>query len=127
MKFKACETLRIVEANEKISKKDMNILVYSADSREDYLVQNYIKRQIVVIHGENFIKKSQPRIETILYFLIYKKDEELYDMYNKTFEAYMESVNHNYDSITGFNLIFMFYIVIARQLLREAVDLKGGK
>ena len=122
MQFKNCETLRIVETGSKISKEDMKILTYSADTKEDFLVQNYIQKQILLFHGESFIEKSQPRIEAILYYLTKQKDEELYEMYRHSFDSFIKSVNYNYEKVNSFNLIFIFYINISRRLLRRAAE-----
>ena len=122
MQFKNCETLRIIETGSKISKEDMKILTYYADTKEDFLVQNYIQKQILLFHGESFIEKSQSRIETILYYLTKQKDEELYEMYKQSFDSFMKSVNYNYEKVNSFNLIFIFYINISRRLLRKAAE-----
>ena len=122
MQFKNCETLRIIETGSKISKEDMKILTYSADTKEDFLVQNYIQKQILLFHGESFIEKSQSRIEAILYYLTKQKDDELCEMYKKSFNSFMQSVDNNYEKVNSFNLIFIFYINISRRLLRRAAE-----
>lgn len=123
VQFKDCDTLKILESNEMITRDEMYKLVYAADTKEDYLVQSYIQKQVLMIHGQNFIATSQPRIEAILYLISHKKDSDLFDMYKKSFKSFMESVQNNYDEVIGFNIIFVFYITIARKLLRESKDL----
>lgn len=127
MQFNDCDTLRILESNEMITRDEMYKLVYRADTKEDYLVQSYIQKQVLMIHGKNFIASSQSRIETILFLISHKKDKELYDLYKNSFKAFMESVQNNYDEVIGFNIIFIFYITIARKLLRESKDLTEGE
>lgn len=122
MKLENCDTLRILESKQAITKMDMRTLVYSADSKEDFLVQNYVQKQVLIIHGDDFIKKSQTMIESILYFITKKQDAELYSMYKNSFNKFMESVNNDYDEIISFNIIFIFYISIARRLLRQSAD-----
>lgn len=122
MKLNDCDTLRILESKQAITKMDMKTLVYAADSKEDFLVQNYVQRQVLIIHGNDFVEKSQNMIETILYFIAKKQDTELYTMYKKSFNKFMESVDNDYDEIISFNIIFIFYISIARRLLRQSAD-----
>lgn len=123
MKFNDCDTLRILESKQAITKMDMKTLVYAADSPDDFLIQNYIQKRILIIHGEDFIVRSQKSIEAILYYMTKKQDKELYQMYKSSFDTFMSSVNYNYEEIIGFNIIFIFYINIARRLLRQSADL----
>lgn len=122
MEFKDCDTLKILESNEMMTRDEIFKLVYAADTKEDYLVQSYIQKQVLMIHGKDFIIASQARIEVILYLISHKMDKDLFEMYRNSFKTFMESVQNDYDEVIGFNIIFIFYITIARKLLRESKD-----
>lgn len=123
MELKNCQTLEILNKNDKLTKEDFHVLLYKADSRDDFLTLAYIEKQLVVMYGRDFFKQSAKRIESVIYLISKKMDKELYEFYEKSFSAYMDSVDNNIDQIMGFNIIFISFIGIARRTLRKSADL----
>lgn len=123
MDLKNCDTLDILNKNLKLTEEDFHILLYKADTRDDFITQAYIEKQLAIIHGRDFFTQSAKRIEGIIYLIAHKKDKELYDFYIKSFKAYMNSVDNNIEQIMGFNIVFIAFIGIARRTLRKSAEL----
>lgn len=126
MELKDCDTLTMLNKNSKLARGDIYTLMYRADADADYLVQEYVEQRLLLIHGKDFFVASQKKIETITYLIAHKMDNDLWSLYSNSFDAFMKSVNDDFEQIISFNIIFIACIGIGRKLLRISTDKHGG-
>ena len=89
------------------------------ETKEDYILMNYLEKKMIDIKGADFVKRSQPKIQYIMSMLLDEDDENLFDFYSGSYDEYMKICNNDYDQIGAFNISFAVLIHLATKIIRR--------
>jgi hypothetical protein len=107
-----------VSRKRKLSTDDFE-LVINIQSRHDYMLLNYFEQEIIRQHGEHFVKQSGDKIQYITGFILNNDIKGLFNMYEGSFNIYMQSCNNDINFVNGFNTVFLVLIHIAMKIIRK--------
>ena len=102
----------------KLGTEDL-LLVVNVNSQKDYMMLNYLEREIAEHHGQSFFIESTNKVQYIMGFILMKDYTGLSAMYNECFDIYMESCDNNIDFVNGFNIVFLVLIHLAMKIIRR--------
>lgn len=104
--------------DDKFDKEEL-ISISKVETKEDYVLMNYLEQRMILIKGADFVKRSQPKIQYIMSMLLDEDVENLYDFYSGSFDEYMKICGNDYDQIGSFNLTFAILIHLAVKIIRR--------
>lgn len=111
---------KIIMKKRKLSKADIDYIAYRSTNKLDILTMNYIEKSIINKSGQNFVIKSQNKIEVIVSLLLEDNLDTLYDFYANSYLEYMNKTNNSFEGITSFNLVFITLIHISLKIIRKS-------
>lgn len=111
---------QIIMKKRKMAKTDIDYVIHRSTNKVDILTLNYIEKSIVNRSGEDFILRSQNKIEVIVNLLLEDKLDVLYEFYLHSFDEYMQKTGNSFEGITSFNLVFMTLLHISLKIIRKS-------
>ena len=104
----------------KLAKSDIDYVATKSTNKIDILTMNYIEKSIINKSGQEFVSKSQNKIEVIVNLLLDEKIDTLYEFYLRSFDEYMLMTGNSFEGITSFNLVFITLIHISLKIIRKS-------
>ena len=111
---------QIIMKKRKLAKSDIDYVATKSTNKIDILTMNYIEKSIINKSGQEFVSKSQNKIEVIVNLLLDEKIDTLYEFYLRSFDEYMLMTGNSFEGITSFNLVFITLIHISLKIIRKS-------
>lgn len=108
----------ILNKDDKFNNEDI-IYIGNINTKQDYVLMNFLEKKMIEIQGQDFVKKSHPKIQYIMSLLLDDNVDGLFDFYSGSFDEYMKICNNNYSQIGSFNITFAVLIHLASKIIRR--------
>lgn len=108
----------ILKKDDKFDSKDI-VYIGNINSKEDYVLMNFLEKKMIEIQGKDFVKRSHPKIQYIMSLLLDDNINGLFEFYSGSFDEYMKICNNNYSQIGSFNITFAVLIHLACKIIRR--------
>ena len=107
---------------EKLNINDFEVFLNCDYDQVSFMILNHLEKEIIRVHGKEFISNSSDKIQYIIGFLIQKDLGGMYEMYSESFDLYINSLNQDAGQKQTFNVVFFVLVHMAIKILAENLD-----
>ena len=112
------ELREILNKDDKFDKSEIEF-IGNIDNKQNYVLLNLLEKKLIEIQGQDFVRKSHPKIQYIMSLLLDNNLDGLHEFYSGSFDEYMKICNNNYSQIGSFNITFAVLIHMATKIIRR--------